>query len=115
MKRLSVMLMALLIGAVGVLAQEAQVRSLASGQKYKIEGTVVAKDDDQTFIVRDITGNDTRVVIAPEASVKTSGGFFGGGDRIASPSRRNELPMPHGFDCDTVEAAESARAGARGR
>lgn len=79
------MYLALLVGAVSVFAQtEGQVRTLAAGQKYKIEGTVVSKDDDQTFIVRDITGNDTRVVIAPEASVKTNGGFFGGGDRIAS-------------------------------
>jgi outer membrane protein OmpA-like peptidoglycan-associated protein len=83
--RISVLLLALLVGAVSVFAQtEGQVRSLASGQKYKIEGTVVSKDDDQTFIIRDLTGNDTRVVIAPEASVKTNGGFFGGGDRIAS-------------------------------
>jgi outer membrane protein OmpA-like peptidoglycan-associated protein len=83
--RISILLLAVLIGAVSVFAQtEGQVRSLASGQKYKIEGTVVAKDDDQTFIVRDITGNDTRVFIAPEASVKSHGGFFGGGDRIAS-------------------------------
>ena len=81
--------MAVLFSAVVAFAQTpapdtTQVRSLASGQKYKIEGVVVAKDDDQTFIVRDTTGNDTRVVIAPEASVKTKGGFFGGGDRIAS-------------------------------
>jgi outer membrane protein OmpA-like peptidoglycan-associated protein len=88
LKKFSVMLLAVMIGAVGVFAQtdpvDPQVRSLASGQKYKIQGVVVAKDDDQTFIVRDTTGNDTRVVIAPEASVKTKGGFFGGGDRIAS-------------------------------
>lgn len=83
--------MAVLFSAVVAFAQTpatdtdmAQVRSLASGQKYKIEGVVVAKDNDQTFIVRDTTGNDTRVVISPEASVKTKGGFFGGGDRIAS-------------------------------
>jgi outer membrane protein OmpA-like peptidoglycan-associated protein len=85
LNRLSVMVLALLIGAVSVLAQtEGQVRSLVSGQKYKIQGAVVSKDDDQTFIIRDSTGNDTRVVIAPEASIKTKGGLFGGGDRIAS-------------------------------
>src|SRR5436309_2867018 len=85
MKRLSVILLAVLNGAVSILAQtDGQIRSLASGQKYKIQGTVVAKDNDQTFVLRDTTGNDTRVVIAPEASVKTKGGLFGGGDRIAS-------------------------------
>jgi len=82
--RISVLLLALFIGAVSVFAQDAQVRSLSSGQKYKIQGAVVAKDDDGTFIIRDTTGNDTRVVIGPEASIKTKGGFFGGGDKIAS-------------------------------
>ncbi len=84
-KKLTVTILALLIGVSAVFAQDdPQVRSLASGQKYKIQGTVVSKDDDQTFIIRDTTGNDTRVIIAPEASVKTKGGWFGGGDRIAS-------------------------------
>jgi hypothetical protein len=79
LNRVSVLFLALLIGVVGALAQTApdmnagQVRSLASGQKYKIEGAVVSKDDNGTFIVRDTTGNDTRVVISPEASVKTKG------------------------------------------
>src|SRR5690349_8539288 len=90
LNRISVMFLVLFIGVVGALAQVApdanagQVRSLTSGQKYKIEGAVVSKDDNGTVIVRDMTGNDTRVVIGPEASVKTKGGFFGGGDRIAS-------------------------------
>lgn len=73
--------MALLVGASAVLAQDAQVRSLTSGQKYKIEGVVVSKDDDSSFIVRDATGVDTRVIISPSASIKSDGGFFGGGDR----------------------------------
>jgi outer membrane protein OmpA-like peptidoglycan-associated protein len=89
LKKISVLFLAVLLSAIAAFAQApetdtAQVRSLASGQKYKIEGVVVSKDNDQTFIIRDTTGNDTRVIIAPEASVKTKGGFFGGGDRIAS-------------------------------
>ena len=83
-KKLSGLLLAILIGATAVLAQDAQIRSLTIGQKYKIKGAVVAKDDDNSFVVRDTTGVDTRVVITPEASIKTKGGFFGGGDRIAS-------------------------------
>ena len=83
-KKLSVVFLALMIGAVSVFAQGGQVRTLTSGQKYKIEGAVVSKDDDNTFIIRDSTGNDTKVFIAPEASVKTKGGFFGGGDRVAT-------------------------------
>src|SRR5688572_29242574 len=84
LKTLSGLLLAVLLSATSIIAQDAQLRSLTSGQKYKIKGAVVAKDDDSTFIVRDTTGVDTRVVIAPGASVKTKGGFFGGGDRIAS-------------------------------
>jgi outer membrane protein OmpA-like peptidoglycan-associated protein len=83
-KKLSGLLLAILVGASAVLAQDAQLRSLTSGQKYKIKGAVVARDDDSTFIVRDATGVDTHVVITPAASIKTKGGWFGGGDRIAS-------------------------------
>jgi len=83
------MILALLIGAFGAYAQTpttdaGQVRSLSSGMKYKVEGAVVSKDDNGTFVIRDTTGNDTRVAISPETSIKTKGGFFGGGDRIAS-------------------------------
>lgn len=84
LKRLSVLFVALMIGVTTIIAQDAQVRSLTSGQKYKIKGVVVSKDDDSTFVVRDTTGVDTRIVVAPEASVKTKGGFFGGGDRVAT-------------------------------
>lgn len=82
-KKISALTLALLIGVTSALAQDAQVRSLTSGQKYKIKGVVVAKDDENTFIVRDTTGVDTRVVVAPNASVKSNGGFFGGGTRYA--------------------------------
>jgi len=84
LKTLSGFLLAVLLGASAVIAQDAQLRSLTSGQKYKIKGAVVAKDDDNSFVVRDTTGVDTRVVVGPEASIKTKGGFFGGGDRFAS-------------------------------
>lgn len=89
-KKLSTIILALLIGAVGAFAQTTpttdagQIRSLSSGMKYKVEGAVVSKDDNGTFVIRDTTGNDTRVAIGPETSIKTKGGFFGGGDKIAS-------------------------------
>jgi outer membrane protein OmpA-like peptidoglycan-associated protein len=83
-KKLSGMFLAVVIGATAVFAQDAQVRTLTAGQKYKIKGAIVARDDDQSFILRDTTGVDTRVVISPESSIKTKGGWFGGGDRIAS-------------------------------
>jgi outer membrane protein OmpA-like peptidoglycan-associated protein len=76
-KKLSIIILTLAIGAVGVFAQGGQLRSAVSGQKYKIKGVVVSKDDANTFIVRDTVGVDTRVVIAPNASIK-SNGFLGG-------------------------------------
>lgn len=84
LKKISGMFLAIAIGATAVFAQDAQVRSVAAGQKLKIKGAVVSRDDDSTFVVRDTTGVDTRVVLSPESSIKTKGGFFGGGDRIAS-------------------------------
>jgi outer membrane protein OmpA-like peptidoglycan-associated protein len=87
LKKFSALFLAIFIGAVSAFAQvdtqDTQLRSLTSGQKYKIEGVVVAKDD-MSFIVRDYTGVETRVMISPETSIKTKGGLFGGGDRIAS-------------------------------
>ena len=84
MKKFAGILLAVAISAGAVFAQDAQLRTLTSGQKYKLKGAVVAKDDDQSFVLRDTTGVDTRVVISPESSIKTKGGFFGGGDRVAS-------------------------------
>jgi hypothetical protein len=92
LKKISVLSLALFLGAASVFAQDmsqqntaqdAQTRSLTSGQKYKIKGVVVAKDD-QSFVVRDMTGVNTRIMVAPNTSVKTKGGFFGGGDAVAS-------------------------------
>jgi outer membrane protein OmpA-like peptidoglycan-associated protein len=77
LKRIPVLLLALLIGISGVFAQN--TRTLTSGQKYKIKGVVVAKDAN-SFVVRDITGVETTIVLAPGASIKTKGGFFGGGN-----------------------------------
>lgn len=83
-KKLSGLFLAVAIGAVTIFAQDAQLRSVTAGQKYKIKGAVVAKDDDTSFVIRDTTGVDTRVVVSPESSIKTKGGWFGGGDRVAS-------------------------------
>ncbi len=83
MKKFSALLLAVLIGVVSAFAQDAQLRSLVAGQKYKMKGVVVAKDD-SSFVLRDGTGVDTKVLISPNTSIKTKGGFFGGGDKIAS-------------------------------
>lgn len=76
-KKLSVMLLALSIGVVGAFAQANQTRTAVTGQKYKIKGVIVAKDDTNTFVVRDTVGVDTRLVIAPSASIKNKS-FWGG-------------------------------------
>jgi len=79
LKKFSVMILALLIGVVGVFAQSTQTRSLTSGQKYKIKGVVVSKNNDNTFVVRDTVGVDTTVIVASNASIKSNG--FWGGDK----------------------------------
>jgi outer membrane protein OmpA-like peptidoglycan-associated protein len=76
-KRISAILIALVIGISSAIAQDAQLRNVASGQKLKLSGVIVSKMDDSTFIIRDTTGVDTRVVITPTASIKNKA-FFGG-------------------------------------
>ena len=68
----------MLLGVSSIFAQDTQVRTLTSGQKYKIEGVVVATDAN-SFLIRDTTGIDTKVMFTPGVSIKTNGGFFGGG------------------------------------
>lgn len=84
-KKISVILIAIAIFGVSAFAQNGQstqLRTAVSGQKYKIKGTIVAKDDQNTFVVRDTVGVDTRVVIEPNASIKSKGGFLSSGDRF---------------------------------
>jgi outer membrane protein OmpA-like peptidoglycan-associated protein len=76
-KKISVLFLTLALTVVSALAQSTQIRSAVSGQKYKIKGVVVAKEDANTFVVRDSVGVDTRVVVNPSASIKNNG-FFGG-------------------------------------
>lgn len=78
-KKISVVLLAMVFAVVGASAQN-QMRSVANGQKYKIKGVVVAKEDTNSFIVRDSLGIDTRVVVAPDASIKNNS--FWGGDKF---------------------------------
>lgn len=78
-KKFPVLFLTILLGAVSLFAQDAQVRNLVNGQKYKIKGVVVAQDND-SFVVRDSVGVDTRVVTAPNASIKNNS-FWGSGDK----------------------------------
>ncbi len=73
-RKLNLLFMAIVLCSMTVIAQDAQVRNLVSGQKYKIEGTVVSQTNDG-FVVRDGVGIDTRVIVAPGTSVKETGIF----------------------------------------
>ncbi len=78
-KKISILALLFSFGVVGVLAQGAQLRTLAAGQKYKIKGVIVSKENDSTYVVRDMVGVDTKIVVAPNASIKNNS--FWGGDK----------------------------------
>ena len=63
----------LVLGGLTAAHSQTQVQSFEAGKKFKVEGTVVAKEDENKFIVRDNTGNQTRVVISSESSIKGGG------------------------------------------
>ena len=84
LKRISVLFLALSLGVISAFAQDAQLRNLTAGQKYKIEGVVVATDNG-SFVVRDRTGVDTKIMITPNASIK-SNSFWGSGDSFPATS-----------------------------
>ena len=83
-KKVSAIFIATVIAASAAFAQDAQLRNVASGQKLKIDGVVVSRIDDNTLIVRETTGVDTRVVLSPATSIKNEA--FWGGDRYPSTS-----------------------------
>lgn len=83
-KKFPVLFLTILLGAVSLFAQDAQVRNLVNGQKYEIKGVVVSANNNE-FVVRDSVGVDTRVVVAPNASIK-SNSFWGSGDRFPANS-----------------------------
>jgi outer membrane protein OmpA-like peptidoglycan-associated protein len=59
--------------------------TVASGQKAKLKGAVVRRDSD-SFVVQDAAGAQTTVVLNDRTSVKTKGGFFGGGSKLGLTS-----------------------------
>jgi len=79
-KRFSMILLTVVIGAASLFAQNTQLRNAVSGQKYKMKGAIiVSKIDDSTYVVRDSTNVDTKIVVQPSASIKNSATF--GGDK----------------------------------
>ena len=84
LKKFSVMLLVATFGVMSIFAQtDNQTRTVTAGQKMKIKGVIVAKDTDK-IVIRDATGVDTNVAIVSNTSIKTKGGFFGGGDVVAT-------------------------------
>ncbi|HEV3471186.1 MAG TPA: OmpA family protein [Pyrinomonadaceae bacterium] len=59
-------------------ATQSNATTVASGQKMKLKGVVTRRDAD-TFVVQDQTGQKVTVTLTDRTSVKTKGGFFGGG------------------------------------
>lgn len=81
-RKTSLLLVALMLSVTAVFAQDAQLRRLGTGEKYNIKGFVVARDD-ASFVVRDVTGVDTKVVITAKTSIRTKGRLFKAGDSVA--------------------------------
>jgi len=79
---LSLAALLMTIGVAAVAAQD-QVRTLTAGQKYKIDGVIVARNDD-TLLVKDATGVTTKVLVTSATSIKSNG--FWGGDKYQASS-----------------------------
>lgn len=82
--------LALLGGAGSVYAQNtptaatgAVVQRVTQGQKMTVRGVLLRRNDDQSFVLQDETGSELTFVLAPNASIKTNGGIFGGGRNLA--------------------------------
>jgi outer membrane protein OmpA-like peptidoglycan-associated protein len=85
LKKFAGLALTIAIGVVGIAAQDGQLRNLVPGQKYKIDGVIVAQDSDTSFVVRDSVGVDTNVVVAPNASIRNNS-FWGSGSRYPAAS-----------------------------
>ncbi|HEX8891036.1 MAG TPA: OmpA family protein [Pyrinomonadaceae bacterium] len=62
----------------GATSTQGNSTTIASGQKMKLKGVVTSRDVD-TFTVQDMSGVQVNVALTDKTSVKSKGGFFGGG------------------------------------
>ena len=73
--------------APAVVAQDNQTNTrtttVVSGQKMKLSGAIVRRDADSFVVKDDASGAQTTVVLNDRTSVKTKGGFLGGGTKYA--------------------------------
>jgi outer membrane protein OmpA-like peptidoglycan-associated protein len=85
-------------------------RTVASGQKMKLNGVVTRRDAD-TFTVRDANGVDTVVALTDRTSVKSKGGFLRGGTNygVTSILRGLNVEVEGRGDASGNLAAEKVR------
>src|SRR5690242_20398902 len=57
--------------------------TVAAGQKTKLVGSVVSSNGN-SFVVQDASGTQTTVTVSDRTSIKTKGGFLGGGTKYAA-------------------------------
>ena len=76
-----------LVFAPAALAQDTQTNTrtstIVSGQKTKLRGAVVRRDADSFVVKDDLSGAQMTVLLNDRTSVKTKGGFLGGGTKYA--------------------------------
>ena len=58
--------------------------TVASGQKTKLRGAVVSSTDNSFVVQDDVSGAQTTVLVNDRTSIKTKGGFLGGGTKYAA-------------------------------
>ncbi len=86
-----------LVFAPAALAQDAQTSTnrstatVASGQKTKLRGAVVSSTDSSFVVQDDVSGAQTTVVVNDRTSIKTKGGFFGGGTKYTASNIKRGL------------------------
>jgi outer membrane protein OmpA-like peptidoglycan-associated protein len=62
----------------------ARTATVASGQKTKLRGAVVSSTGSSFVVQDDVSGAQTTVVVSDRTSIKTKGGFLGGGTKYAA-------------------------------
>jgi OOP family OmpA-OmpF porin len=62
----------------------ARQATVASGQKTKLRGAVVSRTDTSFVVQDDVSGAQTTVLVNDRTSIKTKGGFLGGGTKYAA-------------------------------
>jgi len=96
--------------AVNLKPDRSITRSVASGQRMRINGVVVRRDAD-TFTIRDANGADTTVAMTDRTNVQTKGGFLRSGKNYAATNilRGLNLEVEGRGDSSGNLAAEKVR------